>query len=85
MTALSMLPLPTRLGEVVSYRHGHGFAGSAYLVSTYAGRGVSYRHQQSYASAYLARTWLRKVDVRAVEACSDENFAEERRGRCRYV
>jgi len=47
MTALSMLPLPTRLGEVVSYRHGHGFAGSAYLVSTYAGRGVSYRHQQS--------------------------------------
>jgi len=74
MTALSMLPLPTRLDEVVSHGHGHGFADSAYLVSTYAGRGVSYRHPTVGASAYLARTWLRKVDVRAGEACSDENF-----------
>lgn len=43
MRALSMLPVPTRLAEGVSHEHGHGVAGSAYLVSTYSERGVSYR------------------------------------------
>jgi hypothetical protein len=46
-----------------------------YLVSTYSAPKVSHDLVESVSRvAYLARTWLRRVDVRAVEACSDEKM-----------
>jgi len=43
-----------------------------YLVSTYSAPKVSQDLPNSTPrAAHLARTWLRRVDVRAVEACGD--------------
>jgi hypothetical protein len=52
--------------------------GIAYLVSTYSIPSVSHHLPKlAFRAAHLARTCLRGVDVRAVEACSDEEMKRD--------